>query len=164
MLITTITIISSSTWGSLCQYSDTLTVKTCFLVLKRNLLCFNLWPLSLGLSPNTTERVPSSLYILFRHLCTFPSPGGRGLAFSAFPHIVISPLLDSLLYIQYITLMHRRDQNWNQYSRCGLTSAEWRRRITSLNLLILCLIQPRTAFAAFATRPHCWLMYSLVFT
>ncbi|KAK4810782.1 hypothetical protein QYF61_008754, partial [Mycteria americana] len=55
-------------------------------------------------------------------------------------------------------------QNWIQSSRCSLTSAEERGRITSLDLLaILCLMQPRIPLAL-AARAHCWLMFNLVST
>ena len=58
--------------GNLCQSSITLTVKRGFLMFRWSLLCFNLCPLPLGLSLGTTEKslAPSSLYPLFRYLCT----------------------------------------------------------------------------------------------
>ncbi|CAM9602800.1 unnamed protein product, partial [Bubo scandiacus] len=46
-------------------------------------------------------------------------------------------------------------------SRCGLTSAEYRSKITSLSLLAtLFLIQARMPLAFLATWAHCWLMFS----
>jgi len=49
-------------------------------------------------------------------------------------------------------------QNWMQYSRWGLTSAEWRGRRTSLTLLaLLFLMHPRIPLALVATKAHCWL-------
>ncbi|CAM9638949.1 unnamed protein product, partial [Bubo scandiacus] len=45
-------------------------------------------------------------------------------------------------------------------SRCGLTSAEYRGKITSLSLLAtLFLIQARMSLAFLATWAHCWLMF-----
>lgn len=46
-----------------------------------------------------------------------------------------------------------------------LTSAEKRGRITSLmSLMMFFLMQPKRLSAFFATRPHCWLMISLMST
>ena len=51
------------------------------------------------------------------------------------------------------------------YSRCGLTRAEYRGRITSLLLLTaLFLLQARMPLAFLATLAHCWLMFSSVLT
>ncbi|KAK4827750.1 hypothetical protein QYF61_021221 [Mycteria americana] len=56
-------------------------------------------------------------------------------------------------------------QNRTQCSRCGLTSAEQRGRITSLDLLaILLLMQPRIPSAFFKGRVHCLLIFNLVST
>lgn len=52
-------------------------------------------------------------------------------------------------------------QNWTQYSRMFLTSAEQTERIICLCLLmILCLIQPRRLLVFFAMRVHHWLLVS----
>ena len=52
-----------------------------------------------------------------------------------------------------------------QYSRCGLTRAELRGRITFLNLLeMFCLRQPRTRLSFFIAKAHCWLMFNSVST
>ncbi|KAK4828387.1 hypothetical protein QYF61_026125 [Mycteria americana] len=51
-------------------------------------------------------------------------------------------------------------QNRTQYSRCGLTSAEYKGTITSLVLLAtLFLIQARMPLAFLATWAHCWLIF-----
>ncbi|XP_066851872.1 lethal(3)malignant brain tumor-like protein 2 isoform X4 [Anser cygnoides] len=56
-------------------------------------------------------------------------------------------------------------QKWTQRSRCSLTSAEWRGRITSLYLLATCfLMQLGILLVYFAPRVHCWLMFNLVST
>ena len=52
-------------------------------------------------------------------------------------------------------------QSWTQYSRWGLTRAEQRGRITSLDLLATLLMQPRTRLALRAASAHCQLMSSL---
>ena len=50
-------------------------------------------------------------------------------------------------------------QTWTQHSRCGLSIAEQRGRITSLDLLAtLFAMYPRIRLAFWATRSHCWLM------
>ncbi|KAK4823457.1 hypothetical protein QYF61_002293 [Mycteria americana] len=60
-------------------------------------------------------------------------------------------------------------QNWTQHSKCGLTSAEQKGRITSLHLLATTLLmrdhllQPNL-LAFFSTKMHCWLMCNLVST
>lgn len=53
-------------------------------------------------------------------------------------------------------------QNWVQYSRRHLTSAEERQVIMSLDLLAkVLLLNPRMLLASFATKAHCWLLCSL---
>ena len=65
----------------------------------------------------------------------------------------------------FMSLLYRGAQNWAQYSKCGLTSAEQRGRITTLHLLaVLCVMQPRIPFAFFAARAHSWLKFNLVST
>jgi len=52
-----------------------------------------------------------------------------------------------------------------QYSKWGLTRAEQRGRITSLDLLVmLLLMQPRIWLAFQAASAHCWLMLNLLST
>lgn len=120
--------------GSLCQYSVTPAVKMCFLVLGGNLLCFNLWALSLVLSPNTTERA------WFPLLCTLSSgicahwqgvPKPSLLQVEewqlSLPFLILSSALCwTLSNMSNISLSctHWRDQKWNQDSRCSLSSAE----------------------------------------
>ena len=49
-----------------------------------------------------------------------------------------------------------------QHSRCGLARAEWRGRITSLDLLpMLFLLQPKIPVAFLATRTYWWCVVSL---
>lgn len=60
----------------------------------------------------------------------------------------------------FMFLFHLRPQTWTQHSRCGLTSAEKRGRIISLNMLA----QPRVPLATFVAKSHCWLTFSLVTT
>ena len=56
-------------------------------------------------------------------------------------------------------------QKWIQLSRYGLTSAEQRGRITSLNTMAtLQLMQPRIPLTSFATGAHFWLTFNLVST
>ena len=64
-----------------------------------------------------------------------------------------------------MSLLYWEVQNWTQYSSCGLTSAEQRGKISSIDLLpVLCLMQLRIPFAAFAARSYSWLMFNLVST
>ena len=61
------------------------------------------------------------------------------------------PLLDPLQR----AFLYRGAQHCAQYSSCGLTSAEQRERITSLELLAtLCLTQPTVLLATFAPKAH----------
>lgn len=63
------------------------------------------------------------------------------------------------------SLLYWGAHSWKQYSRCGITSAEQRWRITSINFLaILCIVQPRLLLAFLSVRACCWLMFNLVFT
>lgn len=49
-----------------------------------------------------------------------------------------------ILYSMSMFLWYRGTQNWTQYFRFSLTSAEYKRKITSLNLMmILCLMHPK---------------------
>ncbi|NWX99061.1 HDA10 deacetylase, partial [Nothoprocta ornata] len=63
---------STTSLGSPCQGSVTLTAKKFFLIQRWNILCFNLYPLPLVLSLATTEKslAPSSLYSPLRYLDT----------------------------------------------------------------------------------------------
>ena len=62
-----------------------------------------------------------------------------------------------------MSLLYWGAQHWAQYSRCGLTSAKQRGRITSTDLFtVLCLMQPRIPLAVFAARAPCWLMFHQV--
>lgn len=62
-----------------------------------------------------------------------------------------------------MSLLYWRAQKWMQNSRCGLTSAEYWGRITSVNLLeVFCLMQCRKLLAFFALRVHWCLMDNLL--
>lgn len=64
-----------------------------------------------------------------------------------------------------IPLLYWGPQNWTHLSKCGLTSAEQRRRMASLDLLaILCLMHPRIPLACLASSAHCWLTFNLAST
>jgi len=69
-------------------------------------------------------------------------------------HHLYGSLLDSLQY--FLSLLYWGAQNWSHSSRCDHTSAKWRGRITSLDLLAICrVMQLRVPFAFFAARAHC---------
>jgi len=52
--------------------------------------------------------------------------------------------------------LHWIAQNWAQHSSCGLSKAEQRGRITSLDLLaVLFLAYPRISLAFLVARAHC---------
>ena len=58
-----------------------------------------------------------------------------------------------------LSLLSCGAQNWAQNSRCDLSRAEQRGRITSLHLLpVLILVHPRIPLALLATRTQCELM------
>ncbi|XP_057887644.1 cell surface glycoprotein 1-like [Melospiza georgiana] len=80
------------------------------------------------------------------------------LVFQA-PHQPRCPPLDTLKHLNVPPKL--RAQNWMQYSRCALTSAEYRGRMTSLLLLATpFLILARMALALLATWAHCWLTFN----
>ena len=153
----------------------------CFLMLRGNLLCFSLCPLPLVLLPGSTEKSLALsplhppqryLYMLISYPIvlvswTIASPDWAVPAFSASPHrrgAPVSssswPLWDSLCTIS-MSLLYWAAQKWTQDSRCGLTGAEERERITSLHF---CLMQWRIPFAFSAARADCWLMGNWVST
>ena len=61
--------------------------------------------------------------------------------------------LDSLS--MSMSLLYCGSQKCTQHSRCGLTSTEWRGRISFHLLAILCPMQPRLPFAFFARANFC---------
>ena len=92
---------STTSLSNLWQCSVTLTVKTCFLVFRLDLLCFILNPLSLVLSQGTTEKslapFPSfppirCLDTRRRFLWPFSSPDWTVSVLSAFPHVSDAPV------------------------------------------------------------------------
>lgn len=80
-------------------------------------------------------------------------------------HIIISMLLLWTLSSSSVSLLYWRAQKWTQHTRCGLTSAEGRERISFFDLLAtLHLLMPRILLATFASRTHYWLTLYLVST
>ena len=127
------------------------TVKNCFLMFRRNLPCFSLWPLPLVLSLGITKNslALSSLHLHFRYLYTWmrftlePSLLQAKQSLISQPFLIGEMLQFLIIFMaahwtlssSSISVFYWRAQNWPQYSRCGLTNAEQRGRITSLGLL-----------------------------
>lgn len=85
-----------------------------------------------------------------RHSFRILSPSSCGKSFS--PFII---WFFWMFFSLSMCLLYLGAQNWTHYFRCGLTSANWRVRITSLNMIAtLHLIQPRIP-SAFSTMVHC---------
>lgn len=64
-----------------------------------------------------------------------------------------------------MSLLYWGAKNWTQNSRLWTqnTSAQWRGRITTLNLLTtLFVMQPKISSTFFVVRVHCWMMWSLL--
>ena len=62
-----------------------------------------------------------------------------------------------------MSLLYWGAQNWTQYSRCGLSTAVQRWRITSLDLLVMFyLMNPRIPLVFLAAWAHCWLKFTTV--
>ena len=155
--------------------------KKCFFMFLWNLLCFSLCllPLVLSLATTKTSLSPPSSHPPFRYsyrLIRFPlsllfprlnGPGFPSLSSQercSSPLIILAPLSWTPSSIS-TSFSHWGAQNWAQWSRCGLTSAEQRVRILSLDLLaILCPMQPMLSLTFFAAWAHCWLMFNLVST
>jgi len=77
--------------------------------------------------------------------------------------LLCGPSLDCLS--TSVFALYRQAKNWTQHSEGGLTDAEQRGRIPSLDLLaVLCLMQPRISLAAFVVRVYCWLMFNFMST
>jgi len=145
-------------WVTCTQCSTTLTAKSIFLCLSgiscvsicaHCLLCFQWAPLRrvwlrLLYSPHQvfmhTGKIPLSL--LFSRLNS-PSTLSFCLYVRCSKPSVILMALSWPCPNMSMSLLYWGAQSWTQYSRC-LTSAEWRGRITSLDLLAaLLLMQPR---------------------
>ena len=97
------------------------------------------------------------------------SPGWTDPGYSAFPHMGdVSAIFVTICWTlssSSLFLLNWGAQNQAQYSRCGLTRAEKRRRITPLNLpATLFLKCSRIPLAFLATRAHCWLTANLLST
>lgn len=74
-------------------------------------------------------------------------------------HLVIFVIVWWICYRKPISVFRWGAEAWTQHSRYGLSSAEQRGRILSLDLLATSfLIQPELLLAFFASRAHCWLM------
>jgi len=122
-----------------------------------------------------------SLHLLSRYLCTLirsspsllccrlNSPSSLSLSSQ---ERCCSPFIISVarfwtLSSMSMSLLCWGAQNWTQRSRCNLTSAEQKGRLTSLLLMAMFpLVQPRYCwlFCFLATRAHCLLMVNLVST
>ena len=143
------------------------TIKKCFPMFKQNLLCFSLCPLSLVLSLDTTLAL-SSLHPPFRYLSTlmrspwhFSCPGWKVLPVSAFLHRRDVPFLSTsycpLAGVSSVCpCLYCSGEPRTGHRAPGVASP-----VTSLDLLvILLLMQPWMPLAFFATRSHCWLIWS----
>ena len=76
------------------------------------------------------------------------------------PEYPYGPLLSLLM-----SFLNWEPQYWTGYSRCSLKCSKCEGIITSLDLLVLCLlIQPRVLLAFFAARTPCQHMLCLLFT
>lgn len=132
------------------------------------------------LALGTTERslVPSSLHPLLRDLYTLLRSSlslfsrltsASSLSLSS-PERCLRPFLIFMTFhltvsSMSMSLLYRGIQNQTQHSTCGLTSAEYRGKPTSLDLLAThCLLKPRTPSDFFAARAHSWLMFKLAST
>lgn len=121
------------------------TNQKCFLIFRRNLLCFSSCPLpcfhSLFRYLNTLVRSPWALSPGWTPLLlslSFPSQQRCSSPFNH-PHWTLHWTLSSTT----TSLLLWGAQRWTQYSSCGLTSAKERERI-SLNPLATLLMQHRT--------------------
>lgn len=90
-------------------------------------------------------------------------------ALSGFPPMKCSSLLITLaalrsaLSVISVALSYWGAQNWTQHSRCGITSAGQRGRISTLDLLAAVhLARSRMPFASVVARAHCWLRFHLL--
>ena len=130
---------STASQGNLFQSLTILTVQKYFLVFKWICRYLNLCPLTLLLSPGTTENslAPSSLHPSFRSLyklMRFP----LSLLYSRLKNLRFLSLFSyercstPLIFIVALCQIHFNKsmsplywggQNWRQYSRCGLISA-----------------------------------------
>ena len=135
---------------------------------RQKLLC-----LSLVLSLGTTETslalsslcpLRSSLNLLFSRLNS-PRSLSLSLRNRCSSTFIMLMALCWRLYGISLSFLYWGGQKYPQHSRCGLTSAEQRGRITSLDLMAtLPLMQPRIPLAFLVARAHCWLTLNLVST
>lgn len=72
----------------------------------------------------------------------------------------------SLISVQYVLVSFiLGEPSFGPSTPVFVTSAEWRKRIASLNpLAVLCLMQSRVSLAFVTERTHCWLVFTSVST
>lgn len=124
--------------GNICQ---------CFLMFGQNILCFILCPLPHVLALSTTEKSHAYLH---SHAIVISLLHAKYSQVSQ--SFLIGKILQSIILVALYWafsniskfLLYCGTLNQTQYSRCGLTSAEERGRITFIDLMaIFCLMQPR---------------------
>lgn len=86
-------------------------------------------------------------------------------SFSSYDRLPIFAALLLTISSRSTAFLYSRDQNWTQYSKCGLKITEQRGITTSLSLMIVSLlIQPSILLAFFYTAAHCSLKLNLLST
>lgn len=154
---------STVSLGNLCQCSNAHTVPKCLQMFRGNLFCSSLCWLPLALELGKTEKrlVPSSLYSsysYYRHWCYTPKSPHLQAQQSHFSQpLLTGEVLQSPSHISGTTLDFIVPclcvlgmLNWAQDSWYCLTITDYRRRterITSLDLVILCLIPAKNTFS-----------------
>lgn len=170
---------------NLCQCSDTLTVRKCFLMFRLNLMCFILWSLPLVPLMYTTEwsLAPSS-FLPMKHLHTSISP--QSLLFSRKLHIsgrltlrhsknVLSASLcwaqNQLNTTENSTWLGREHQAlmvWQDpwlwllslwYVFHGKATEIFKLLINHSNIFVLCLFQCRSCYGILETDFVSWTVY-----
>lgn len=154
--------------GTLFQCVSILTVRKCFLMFRWNFLCFSLCPLPLVLPLCNTESLVSpsflspSVILTWEDLCDCHFLQAEVPALSASPHqrrcsscLIIFEALCCTCFTMSTSLSYRDARNWTQHCWCGLTSAEQRGRITSLNSQATLLTQLRRPFPHICSSSDC---------
>ena len=168
---------ATASLGNLGQGLTTLTVKTFFLMSNLNLPSLSSKPSPLVLSLHVLVKSPSPALLqapsgtgrlLYGLPRAFSSPGWTAPVPAGFPHSrgapalwsFLWPPLDPLQQVQ-VSFLCCGLQSWMQDSRWGLTRADQRGRIPSLDLLAtLLLMQLRMRLACWAVSTHCWAVLS----